>query len=104
VPTELIEHPELFSLFESILYADFKAIETYDPSLETKLQLPITVIAGRDDEIIKSRLELWADVTTAEIEIHLFPGGHFYLYDNLQEVASLLLNRIPNTESIPVAA
>jgi len=104
VPTELIEHPELFSLFESILYADFKAIETYDPSLEHKLQLPITVIAGRDDEILTSRLELWAEVTSAETEIHLFPGGHFYLYDNLHEVASILLNCIPNTESIPVAA
>jgi surfactin synthase thioesterase subunit len=44
------------------------------------------VLGGRDDDITRAELELWAEVTTGQTDIHLFPGGHFFLFDCVREV------------------
>lgn len=103
VPAELIEHPEIFGVFEAILRADFRAIDSYSPSPARRLSVPIMALCGRDDDITQDQLEQWGEVTTGPVDIHMFPGGHFFLFDCVGEVVRLLTESVFPREDVAIA-
>ncbi|QQP93601.1 thioesterase (plasmid) [Skermanella sp. TT6] len=79
-PAEVAAHPELLELVIPILRADFRACETYRPTLAPPLALPIHVLCGeRDDHVVVEELGEWRDHGAGAGSVTLFPGGHFYL-------------------------
>ncbi|GAA3031841.1 thioesterase II family protein [Streptosporangium longisporum] len=75
--------------------SDYRAVETYRHRPGPKLSCPITALSGADDP--KARpgdVRVWREHTEAEFEMRLFPGGHFYLVDHVEEIVGVIGDRI----------
>ncbi len=80
-PDELLQHEDLMNLMEPVLRSDFKVIETWTYRQGQKLNLPVTVFAGRHDEHLDEQsITAWQEQSTLPVEIFIFPGDHFYLH------------------------
>ena len=91
LPPRLFDHPRLMALFEPIFRADFRAVASYRPCVPAELPpIPIRVLYGREDPIAPEALAAWQAWTSQPVTLHPFPGGHFYLTEQLSQVATLL--------------
>jgi surfactin synthase thioesterase subunit len=96
LPRRFFDHPDLVALFEPIFQADFRAVAAYQPARPAALSdVPITVLCGREDSIAPDALAAWQAWTTAPLEIRQFPGGHFYLTEQMSQLAAFLAVRCP---------
>jgi medium-chain acyl-[acyl-carrier-protein] hydrolase len=79
-PELVFADPELTELYLPVLRADFTMCETYEFRPGRLLPCPISVFGGQDDATVSSvELDGWRNHTSAEFDMRLFPGGHFYL-------------------------
>lgn len=80
-PREVLEHPELLQLMLPILRADFELCQTYSFTSTARLNCPIFVYGGlQDEEVPRENLEAWRDQTTSALTVRMFPGDHFFLH------------------------
>ncbi len=90
-PPALFESKELLDLYLPILYADFKACETYQHRSSQPLSCPIVVFGGdRDGDVLEKDILAWEELTSARFAWKIFPGDHFFL----QSAASQVLRAI----------
>jgi surfactin synthase thioesterase subunit len=87
---EVLENRELMDLFEPILRADFQALDTRAYEKSTPFAVPITVMRGRDEHVTRGDAQRWQEETTEEISLLEFPGGHFFIFKNAQEIVEIL--------------
>ena len=79
------------TLFEPIFRADFRAVASYHPCVPAELpSIPVRVLYGREDPIAPEALAAWQAWTSLPVTLHSFPGGHFYLTEQLPQAATLL--------------
>jgi medium-chain acyl-[acyl-carrier-protein] hydrolase len=79
LPVEILEEPELLSVFLPTIRADFAVFETYEYRPEPLLDCPMVAFTGRDDiDVPLSRIAPWAEETTGRFDYHVLPGGHFF--------------------------
>ncbi|KAA3617198.1 MAG: thioesterase [Calditrichaeota bacterium] len=96
-PKEVLAHEELMELVIPIIRADFEVCETYNYQQRAPLNIPMTVLGGLSDEDInKSDLESWGIHTQNEFNIRMFPGGHFYLQDQVHALVQTILRDLNN--------
>ncbi|WP_413812857.1 thioesterase II family protein [Streptomyces sp. OE57] len=75
--------------------SDYKAIEGYVVTPDTRVTCPISTVIGVSDERVTSdEAEDWGKHTTGDFELMVFPGGHFYLTEQLPDVARFVAERI----------
>jgi surfactin synthase thioesterase subunit len=75
-----LRNQELARALLPILRADFTLCETYQPSPEHPLDLPVTVYGGqRDRMVVYSDLASWSAQTRCGFSVQLFSGDHFFL-------------------------
>ena len=88
-PSEVMDHDELWELFEPTIRADLRMSETWrTPPLTAPLPVPLSVFGGTRDQVAPPhRLDGWAEASEHFLGQHLFDGGHFYFQDHLPEVA-----------------
>jgi len=85
-PKELLDNPETSKLFLPVLKADFELVETYEYEPEPQLSCPITVYGGLiDKDVPVTALREWQEHTTAQFEMRLFPGDHFFIHTSKPE-------------------
>jgi surfactin synthase thioesterase subunit len=73
------------------LRADYEAIETYRCAAETIVKSPITVLAGDSDpKTTLDEARAWAKHTSGPFDLRVFPGGHFFLINQADEVTMIL--------------
>lgn len=99
-PVEVLENDELMEIFEPIIRADFKAVETYDYEPSEPLNLPMTVMRGLKEEISYGDCLKWQNETVHKIKLLQFPGSHFFIYDHLPEIGGIITGTLG--ENIPV--
>jgi medium-chain acyl-[acyl-carrier-protein] hydrolase len=89
IPQAVLAEPELMKLFLlPILRADFTTDGTYAYVLEEPLQQPLTIFGGVEDRLVGGAdLEAWKQTTIGPSELHIMPGGHFFI----QTAQTLLL-------------
>ena len=64
-----------------------RAIANYTRPPEITVSCPIHAFVGDDDIIVAAdNMAAWAERTTREFSIRVFPGDHFYLNSNLPEL------------------
>ena len=90
VPTVVIENKELMDFYLPIFMADFTASETYIYRESTPLDIPITALSGKNDDISKSDLNAWNIETTHAVEIIMFEGDHFFIFKKFQEIGEII--------------
>ncbi len=94
IPDEILNHEEAYGIFEKILRADFKALDTYKRGNHLILNIPITAICADNDICTVDELKKWEKYTDKNFEIHTFKGGHFYIFDYPDKIAEIIIKSI----------
>lgn len=90
-PPELFEHPELLELFIPLLKNDFRIAETYKPVQPINaFDQDITVLLGIEDDLTTQQREEWTLHTTQSCHFHHFPGGHFFINDETENILKII--------------
>lgn len=93
IQDEILKEKDLMDLFEPIMRADFKALN-YAHINKTPLTSPITVFLGTADTITYEEAMTWQAVTHTPITLHQFPGGHFFIFNNLADIGRIVSETI----------
>lgn len=93
-PPALIKHKELREVYEPLLRADFRALEEYQPMKRNLLDIPTTILLGKQDLITFEEMTTWQNHFKPEIDILEFDGGHFFCYLHAEEVLKVMKNKL----------
>lgn len=87
----LLDDPEIRALALPVLRHDFTAAAAYRLLDERSLGCPVVVFGGdRDPGVPVDDLAAWSAHTVADVDVRVFPGGHFYLDQVATDVAAAL--------------
>lgn len=93
-PPQVLAHRELMELLLPTVRADFEVLDTFTPSEEAPLSIPMAVWGGTEDsQPSPQALEGWRDYTSQDFTLQLVSGGHFFLFS----AADTLLEGIEKT-------
>ncbi|MFF2192482.1 thioesterase II family protein [Streptomyces sp. NPDC058157] len=88
---EALDHPEMRELILPVLQADCEMHESYVPSTDEPLAVPICSLRGADDGLVSAQeARQWRAATTAAFTWAEFPGDHMYLVGAGREVLDLI--------------
>ncbi|MEO3778313.1 thioesterase domain-containing protein [Micromonospora sp. B11E3] len=91
LPAEVLNHPELVELLLPLLRADFGRVDSYRYVPGEPLPMPIVAFSGRQDRAVShAQSAAWGRHTAAGFTLHEIDGGHFFLHDQLPEVAAAI--------------
>jgi surfactin synthase thioesterase subunit len=89
----LLDDPDLMRTVLPTVRADYTAAETYRCDPGATVPYPLVVCCGTaDPEVTSEEAEAWRQHAPAGCRVHYFPGGHFYLDDQLPGVADVLID------------
>jgi surfactin synthase thioesterase subunit len=98
-PLELLDDENFMKYFLPVIRADFESIDNYSYMPGSKpLDIPLTIMIGRDEKITDKEAERWQDETSNDISIHKYPGGHFFIFDNTKNICDLIIDKLTNSE------
>ncbi|MCK9896187.1 thioesterase II family protein [Frankia sp. AgB32] len=91
----ILDDEELQRMILPAVRSDYLAIGRHRHLPGPPVPCPVVALTGdRDPHATVEDMRAWADHTTGGFELHVFPGGHFYLVDRAREVLSVIANRI----------
>jgi surfactin synthase thioesterase subunit len=98
----VLSDPELMAAAMPSLRADYRAIETYQAAADTTVTCPITSLTGdRDPQTSVAEAQDWRGHTTGEFDLHVLPGGHFFLVPQMPRVIGILDRCLSAAAEIP---
>ena len=90
-PEEVLQNTEIMALITPMLRADFALGETYVYTPEPPLAIPVASYGGRTDaEVPEWSIEAWREQAAGEFRVVMFPGGHFFLNEDREQVLAEL--------------
>lgn len=96
----LLDDPELVAMVLPALRADYAALAAYSWAPREPLRMPVTVLCGDADPVVSvEEAAGWRAFTRAETEVRVFPGGHFYVDQRLDDVAEVVLRGVRSTSA-----
>ncbi|MFC9927915.1 thioesterase II family protein [Streptomyces sp. NPDC127190] len=91
IPEVIWQDADLMRLMLPSIRADFAAYENYRWQQPEKLTCPVTVMGGDADPLAPvGSLGRWAELTSGDCRVQVFPGGHFFLNDERATVQRLI--------------
>lgn len=92
---QVFENAELVEMVLPAIRSDYQAVETYEPRPGDRLRCPVTVFTGEDD-IMTTTTEAaaWDRHTDGPSDLHVYPGGHFFLNDRSPEVLDVIRQQL----------
>jgi len=91
IPEAILREKDLLEFILPALRADMEMIECHRYQVAPPLPMPITSLAGHDDErATQEVLGGWSLQTSDVFEIHRFAGGHFYLQNAAGAVIEMI--------------
>lgn len=100
-PREIAESKEMMELFVPIMRADFQAVSTYEYEKTEPLDIPISVLIGDNEKFTYEEAHTWQAVTKRNIFLKQFPGDHFFIFDHLPEIGSIISRTLEKRRSVP---
>lgn len=98
-PEAVWANDELMDMVLPTLRADFSIGETYQCHADMKLDLPVSVFAGREDPYVDvDTLNQWQRYVTPEVQISMFGGNHFYFKPDPGPLLRNITRLLSNTE------
>ncbi|MEM9492005.1 MAG: alpha/beta fold hydrolase [Myxococcota bacterium] len=83
IPDEVLKQPELLELVLPPLRSDMELIDHWRYVERTPLDMPLTVLGGREDSSVPLEdLEVWRTLTRAESTVDVLDGGHFVIQED----------------------
>jgi surfactin synthase thioesterase subunit len=87
----VLDDEQLRALVLRVLRNDMRMAGTYRPSFD-RLTVPVIACGGTEDVSVPiPQLASWQHRTAQRFRFCLFPGGHFYLYEQSQAMAEVIL-------------
>lgn len=96
----VLADPQLRGIVLEVLRRDLELLSRYR---RTFARLPVAIVAlgGRDDiSVPVEELQLWRANTIGRCDIHTFPGGHFFIHDQVPALAALLEQHLATDRSV----
>jgi surfactin synthase thioesterase subunit len=90
VPNDILVDQELFKIFESVIRADFKAMDNYVYSHSDPLPVPITIMVGEEENISEKQALAWQLEVGGEFKFYKFPGNHFFIHKHHKDILQLM--------------
>nr|AXL05590.1 thioesterase [uncultured bacterium] len=91
----MLDDPEVLAMILPAMRGDYRAVQTYRHDPDRKLDCPVTILTGDDDpRVCIDEAKAWAEHTTGPTDLEVFPGGHFYLVDQSEQVIATLTRRL----------
>jgi len=79
-PREVLEHEELMQVLLPMLRADFTMADNYIHTARQRLDIPMTVFAGtEDDRVSAKQIHGWRDEAGTTFATHWYAGDHFFI-------------------------
>jgi len=102
-PDKVLEDNGLMEIFEPILRADFKSIESYQYATAGPLEVSITCLIGTEEATTYEEALAWRKETSLSFCIKEFPGKHFFIFDHAKEIVNIIQQFGLEDFTIPVA-
>ncbi|MDO8310380.1 MAG: alpha/beta fold hydrolase [Sideroxyarcus sp.] len=94
-PPAVLEHRELMELLLPMIRADFSIAGEYEYVSAPVLNLPLTVLMGREDDNADGNfVDGWKKETSGECHIAWFEGGHFFIHSQRAAVLECIKSRL----------
>ncbi|EGX55944.1 thioesterase domain-containing protein [Streptomyces zinciresistens K42] len=87
-PQDLSTYEELVTLMLPTIRADLTLAETYRYAPGPALPVPVRVLRGARDPLMRPRDAGWAVQTSAECSVREFEGGHYFVQDQERSVVA----------------
>lgn len=88
----MLDDPDILDLVLPAMRADYHALGTYRWRGGEPLTVPVTALTGDSDPMMTVEdADTWRAYTTGDFAAKVFPGGHFYLFDQLPQVAATVI-------------
>ncbi|MGW7004369.1 thioesterase II family protein [Streptomyces sp. NPDC054933] len=94
----ILGEDEILRVILPAIRSDYKAVETYQAEPGAVVTCPVDVLVGDDDP--KTTIEearAWQEHTTADFDLRVFSGGHFFLAHHQDEIVTLMADRIASS-------
>ncbi|MET3805457.1 surfactin synthase thioesterase subunit [Nakamurella sp. UYEF19] len=93
--TAVFGDPELVQIILPAIRNDYRVIETYRWIPGPRIKSPMLALSGTEDvKATPAEVQAWSEHTSAEFEMRLFPGGHFYLNNHAGAVIGMIASRL----------
>lgn len=89
-PAAVLDDKELLDYFAPIIRDDIRAVAEYRHKSASPLHVPITVMIGTAESTTRAEALEWSEMTTSECRVLEYEGGHFFLFDHLDEICTLI--------------
>jgi medium-chain acyl-[acyl-carrier-protein] hydrolase len=90
-PSDVIDSDYFRRYFLSMIRDDFEMVENYEYNPAPPLNLPIVALAAEEDLVAPlSNVLRWSEATALGFCIHRFPGGHFFIQEEREQVLHCL--------------
>lgn len=100
---DVLANREVMDLFEPVLRADFRALDTYVHARSEPVDVPITVLRGSEDSVSRADALRWQEETTQPIVYRECPGGHFFIFPHAASIVQMLFETL-ETAADPAAS
>lgn len=88
---EAAQNRELLECVLPVIRSDYMLLDTYQPDDTHSIRSPLYVFTGgEDDEVCGTDLCAWKHWTETFRTIRTFPGNHFYIRNNQEQIVSAL--------------
>lgn len=103
-PKEVLQNKELMDLYLPALRADFKLAETFQATPKI-LDCPLSVFYGKQDvSTTMDQLLSWQDLSSKQVSLTPFSGGHFFINDCqpivVKSIKSILSSTVGESEFV----
>ncbi len=97
---EVWKIPEMLDIFLPVLRDDISIVDNYQYTDEPVLSCPIDVFVGAADlGAPLSSVGEWRQQTSAQFEMTVFNGGHFFFYQSLSDIQSIISQRMQRLQT-----
>lgn len=87
----VLENEDILRMVLPTVRADYQAVETYRCEPDAQLACPIVALVGDDDpRATVEEVKDWASHTSGPFDMHVLPGGHFFLNGREREIAEIV--------------
>ncbi|MFG3697379.1 thioesterase II family protein [Micromonospora sp. NPDC047620] len=81
--------------------SDLRLIETYRHRPGALLSAPMTVYAGAADADVEvDEVAAWREFTAGPSELRVFPGGHFFLHEETEDLVRDVVARLRSSRAV----
>ncbi len=89
-PPALLDDQELMAYFAPIIRDDMRTIAEYLHRPLPPFDVPVTVMIGTSENTTLTEAAGWEVVTTSRFKVQQYEGGHFFLFDHVEEICELI--------------